>query len=144
MEKAQTLPEEALPQPMLNLMDMPGYRKAFKAIKSLITDVSETHKISAELLASRRQINQLLNWHWKLKPQNNLPELISGWRGELDGGSITQFIAGISAVKSSEAGLGALSATSGFGKLQIQHQAFTLRTRTTDQHTLLAGTLFSS
>ncbi len=100
------MPEEALPQPMLNLMDMPGYRKAFKAIKSLITDVSETHKISdvsyltsakrtrsapncwhkissAELLASRRQINQLLNWHWKLKPQNNLPELISGWRGEL-------------------------------------------------------------
>ncbi|SQD04217.1 ribonuclease D [Escherichia coli] len=50
VEKAQTLPEEALPQPMLNLMDMPGYRKAFKAIKSLITDVSETHKISAELL----------------------------------------------------------------------------------------------
>ncbi|MGU0161879.1 hypothetical protein ACVXHB_28380 [Escherichia coli] len=45
--------------------------------------MSETHKISAELLASRRQINQLLNWHWKLKPQNNLPELISGWRGEL-------------------------------------------------------------
>ncbi|HEA8623784.1 TPA: ribonuclease D [Escherichia coli] len=83
VEKAQTLPEEALPQPMLNLMDMPGYRKAFKAIKSLITDVSETHKISAELLASRRQINQLLNWHWKLKPQNNLPELISGWRSEL-------------------------------------------------------------
>ncbi|MCO1589336.1 hypothetical protein MWK28_34405, partial [Escherichia coli] len=50
------------------------------------TDVSETHKISAELLASRRQINQLLNWHWKLKPQNNLPELISGWRGELISG----------------------------------------------------------
>ncbi|HGT3781890.1 TPA: hypothetical protein ACM27O_004335, partial [Escherichia coli] len=23
------------------------------------------------------------NWHWKLKPQNNLPELISGWRSEL-------------------------------------------------------------
>ncbi|MDU1354556.1 MAG: ribonuclease D, partial [Citrobacter freundii] len=26
---------------------------------------------------------QLLNWHWKLKPQQSLPELISGWRGEL-------------------------------------------------------------
>ncbi|MDZ3934569.1 ribonuclease D, partial [Escherichia marmotae] len=52
--------------PMLNLMDMPGYRKAFKAIKSLITDVSETHKISAELLASRRQINQLLGWRGEL------------------------------------------------------------------------------
>lgn len=142
VEKAQTLPEEALPQPMLNLMDMPGYRKAFKAIKSLITDVSETHKISAELLASRRQINQLLNWHWKLKPQNNLPELISGWRGELMAEALHNLLQEYPRVKSSEAGLGALSATSGFGKLQIQHQAFTLRARTTDQHTLLAGTLF--
>lgn len=81
--QAQALPEESLPQPLLNLMDMPGYRKAFKAIKALVADVSATHNLSAELLASRRQINQLLNWHWKLKPQATLPELISGWRAEL-------------------------------------------------------------
>lgn len=81
--QAQELPEEALPQPLLNLMDMPGYRKAFKAIKALVQTISENNAISVELLASRRQINQLLNWHWKLKPQNNSPELISGWRGEL-------------------------------------------------------------
>lgn len=81
--QAQALPEEELPEPLLNLMDMPGYRKAFKAIKSLVQTISESHNISVELLASRRQINQLLNWHWKLKPQNTLPELISGWRGEL-------------------------------------------------------------
>ena len=42
-----------------------------------------TDELSAELLASRRQINQLLNWHWKLKPQNGLPEMMAGWRGEL-------------------------------------------------------------
>lgn len=64
-------------------MDMPGYRKAFKAIKALVADVSAEHNLSVELLASRRQINQLLNWHWKLKPKSSLPELISGWRGEL-------------------------------------------------------------
>ncbi|EEH0823829.1 ribonuclease D [Salmonella enterica] len=81
--KAQTLPEEALPEPLLNLMDMPGYRKAFKAIKALVAEVSASHHVSGELLASRRQINQLLNWHWKLKPQNGQPELISGWRAEL-------------------------------------------------------------
>ncbi|MCL6745280.1 ribonuclease D [Kosakonia sp. R1.Fl] len=81
--QAQALPEEALPEPLLNLMDMPGYRKAFKAIKALVQTISESQGISAELLASRRQINQLLNWHWKLKPQNSSPELISGWRGEL-------------------------------------------------------------
>lgn len=83
VEKAQTLPEETLPEPLLNLMDMPGYRKAFKAIKALVADVSARHNVSAELLASRRQINQLLNWHWKLKPQATQPELISGWRAEL-------------------------------------------------------------
>ncbi|UNO35925.1 ribonuclease D [Salmonella enterica subsp. enterica serovar Abeokuta] len=81
--KAQALPEEALPEPLLNLMDMPGYRKAFKAIKALVAEVSASHHVSVELLASRRQINQLLNWHWKLKPQNGQPELISGWRAEL-------------------------------------------------------------
>lgn len=81
--KAQALPEDALPEPLLNLMDMPGYRKAFKAIKALVADVSAEHNVSAELLASRRQINQLLNWHWKLKPQCSDPEMISGWRAEL-------------------------------------------------------------
>lgn len=81
--KAQALPEEALPEPLLNLMDMPGYRKAFKAIKALVAEVSASHHVSGELLASRRQINQLLNWHWKLKPQNGQPELISGWHAEL-------------------------------------------------------------
>ncbi|BBV16816.1 ribonuclease D [Citrobacter portucalensis] len=83
VEKAQALPEESLPQPLLNLMDMPGYRKAFKAIKALVAEVSTEHNLSVELLASRRQINQLLNSHWKLKPQQTLPELVSGWRGEL-------------------------------------------------------------
>ncbi|GAL43732.1 ribonuclease D [Citrobacter werkmanii NBRC 105721] len=83
VEKAQALPEASLPQPLLNLMDMPGYRKAFKAIKALVAEVSAEQNLSVELLASRRQINQLLNWHWKLKPQQSLPELISGWRGKL-------------------------------------------------------------
>ncbi len=83
MAKAQALPDEALPEPLLNLMDMPGYRKAFKAIKALVQEVAAESKVSAELLASRRQINQLLNAHWKLKPQNGTPELMAGWRGEL-------------------------------------------------------------
>lgn len=90
--KAQALPEEALPEPLLNLMDMPGYRKAFKAIKALVTDVSAEHHVSAELLASRRQINQLLNWHWKLKPQSTQPELISGWRAALMAEKLTALL----------------------------------------------------
>jgi len=62
---------------------MPGYRKAFKDIKALVQDVAAESKLGAELLASRRQINQLLNWHWKLKPQSGVPEMMAGWRGKL-------------------------------------------------------------
>lgn len=83
VEKAQALPEEKLPEPLKNLMDMSGYRKVFKEIKALVQTVSAEKGVSAEMLASRRQINQLLNWHWQLKPQQSEPELISGWRGEM-------------------------------------------------------------
>lgn len=91
--QAQALPEEALPEPLQNLVDMPGYRKAFKDIKALVQTISETSGLSAELLASRRQINQLLNWHWKLKTSATLPELINGWRGELMAGQLKTLLA---------------------------------------------------
>ncbi|CAI1110083.1 Ribonuclease D [Serratia fonticola] len=81
--EANALEESALPAPLSNLVDHPGYKKVFKEIKAAITLVSEQSGLSVELLASRRQINQLLNWHWKLKESESQPELISGWRGEL-------------------------------------------------------------
>jgi len=81
--EAATLDESALPKPVANLIDQPGYKKVFKDIKALIQTVSEESGLSVELLASRRQINQVLNWHWQLKTKENLPELVSGWRGTL-------------------------------------------------------------
>jgi ribonuclease D len=92
--EAEALPESELPAPLVNLVDMPGYRGLFKAIKAIVQTVSETSGLSVELLASRRQINQLLNWHWKLKPQSLQPELISGWRGELMAEKLNQQLAG--------------------------------------------------
>jgi ribonuclease D len=81
--EAQALDESELPAALGNLIDHPHYKQVFKAMKALVQQVSEQSGLSAELLASRRQINQLLNWHWQLKSGNALPELISGWRSEL-------------------------------------------------------------
>lgn len=81
--EAEALDEAELPAPLANLIDQPGYKKVFKDIKAAIATVSEQSGLSSELLASRRQINQLLNWHWKLKDGESRPELISGWRGDL-------------------------------------------------------------
>lgn len=91
--EAEALPEEALPAPLSNIIDQPDYRKAFKDFKALVQQVSERSGLSPELLASRRQINQLLSWHWQLKPRERLPELLAGWRGELMAEEITQLLA---------------------------------------------------
>ena len=90
---ANALAEEALPAELININDHPQYKKAFKALKAVVQEVSERSGLSTELLASRRQINQLLSWHWRLKPRERLPELISGWRGELMEQEIGQVLA---------------------------------------------------
>lgn len=97
---------------MLNLMDMPGYRKAFKAIKSLITDVSETHKDQRRIAGIASANQPTAELALETETADNLPELISGWRGELMAEALHNLCGNIHS-KSSEAGLGALSATSG-------------------------------
>ncbi|MEN5015290.1 ribonuclease D [Erwinia sp. Eh17-17] len=81
--QAAALDDENLPEPLPNLIDYPNYKQVFKSLKALVAETAEKHAVSQELLASRRQINQLLNWHWKLKPQAGKPELVDGWRGKL-------------------------------------------------------------
>ncbi len=71
-----------------------------------MAEVSASHHVSGELLASRRQINQLLNWHWKLKPQKmGNRELIFGWRAELMAEKLTLSVAGVSALTTVIAGI---------------------------------------
>ena len=81
--EAQALDESELPEALGNLIDHPHYKQVFKAMKALVQQVSEQSGFSQELLASRRQINQVLSQHWGLKPQGRQPELLTGWRGEL-------------------------------------------------------------
>lgn len=94
VEEAQAMPEAELPEPVANLIDMPGYRNAFKQIKALVQDIAKANGLGPELIASRRQINQLLNWHWKLRPPTVLPpELASGWRHALFAGQLETLLA---------------------------------------------------
>ena len=81
--EAEALEESELPAPLANLIDQPGYKKVFKIIKAAIATVSEQKRVEQRAAGIRRQINQLLNWHWKLKDGESRPELISGWRGDL-------------------------------------------------------------
>ncbi|MGL4859349.1 MAG: ribonuclease D [Enterobacteriaceae bacterium] len=79
--QAQALPESELPEPLSRIQDHPGYKQAFKAVKGMLQQVAEQSGLSSELLASRRQINQWLQYCWTA--DQPLPELLSGWRGDL-------------------------------------------------------------
>lgn len=92
--EAQDIAEDQLPAPIKNLIDCPGYKTLFKELKSCIKTISERSGFSQELLASRRQINQVLSEHWHIKPRSKTPELLKGWRGELMGQEITAIIDG--------------------------------------------------
>ncbi len=94
VEEAQQIPEQQLPAPMKNLIDCPGYKTLFKDLKACIKQVSERTGFSQELLASRRQINQVLTAHWLIKPREKTPELLKGWRGELMAKEINAIIDG--------------------------------------------------
>lgn len=89
--KAKQIKDEDCPEPIGNLIEQPNYKKAFKAIKAVIQEVSEGQRYNPELLASRRQINQLLNIHWKIKTGE--PELLSRWRKALLAEKITAILA---------------------------------------------------
>lgn len=89
--KAKQIKDEDCPEPIGNLIEQPNYKKAFKAIKTVIQEVSEGQRYNPELLASRRQINQLLNIHWKIKTGE--PELLSRWRNALLAEKITAILA---------------------------------------------------
>ncbi|WIV86820.1 ribonuclease D [Proteus appendicitidis] len=88
--KAKEIKDEDCPEPIGNLIEQPNYKKAFKAIKSVIQEISEDKRYNPELLASRRQINQLLSVHWKIK--EGQPELTSRWRKALLEEKVTEIL----------------------------------------------------
>lgn len=85
-----TLDDSELPKKIERIVDHAGYKKVFKDIKALIQNVSDNSGLNVELLASRRQINQLLKCYWQGKQQQ--PELLQGWRGELMGNVLTEYL----------------------------------------------------
>lgn len=88
VQQVQILSDAAFPPPVLNLINCRNYFQTFKALKAYIQLTANMTGLSSELLASRRQINQLISVFWGLTPYAHQPELISGWRGALFGSEL--------------------------------------------------------
>jgi len=81
---AQELTPNEHPERLKRLIDFPGYKKAAKDIKQKIIKVAKEQSIPEDVLASKKQINQLISWNWKLtldqRMQTPKPDLLSSWR----------------------------------------------------------------
>jgi len=65
--------------------DIPGYKILFNKVKALAQETAEALDIPPALVASRRQINDVLHWCVHIPPQAQhelpLPDLFASWRG---------------------------------------------------------------
>jgi len=92
--QANKTPEQDYPAQLIRLDEHPGYKQIFKNVKKFIADTATLAKLLPENLASKKQINQFLSWHFKL---NNAEHSVSNvdvlidWRFKLFGEQLKTF-----------------------------------------------------
>lgn len=98
LKQASQYSESDYPQKIQRLDEYPGYKQIFKKVKDFILAVSEKHNLAIENLASKKQINQFLTWHFDLNDAKSLscdtntnPDILNGWRKELFGQKLQTF-----------------------------------------------------
>jgi len=72
------------PQTLQRLDDMPNYKAAFNGIKKAAQGLASMLAIDTALVASRKQINDFLMYHWQFSADHRAelprPDLQQGWR----------------------------------------------------------------
>lgn len=79
VEQGQTVEPQHYPAKIERLVDIIGYKHALKALQNTLAEI-QPKDLLPELLASKRQLNQLFIWNYKGKNTDRLPELLCGWR----------------------------------------------------------------
>ncbi|WP_240615540.1 ribonuclease D [Alteromonas facilis] len=72
---------------IIRLTDKPGYKQTLAKLKTLCQEIAQQQGLGEHLIASKKQLNQLLKWWWfeldETALQGLLPDLLSGWRKSL-------------------------------------------------------------
>lgn len=77
--------EAEYPEKIMPINERTGYKKCFARLKDTVKTVAAQSGLPPELIASNKQLNQLLHWVWDEKEMGTLPELMQSWRKELIG-----------------------------------------------------------
>lgn len=79
VEQGQAVEPQHYPAKIERLVDIVGYKHALKALQNTLAEI-QPKDLLPELLASKRQLNQLFIWNYKGQNTDRLPELLCGWR----------------------------------------------------------------
>lgn len=87
IKEARQLPASELPQTFYHLDRFPGYKQEQQNLTDAIKTAAVASGVPAEFLAVKRQLNEYLNWCWRVTDAERqllpMPELLSGWRRPL-------------------------------------------------------------
>ncbi|MBF7072505.1 ribonuclease D [Glaciecola sp. MH2013] len=87
VEQARQTKAEDCPGKIQRLVDFKHYKKALNVLKDLCEELAKKHDTRADVLASKKQLNQWIKWCWfdldELAAMNIQPDIVSGWRREI-------------------------------------------------------------
>ncbi|MDO6694680.1 ribonuclease D [Aliiglaciecola sp. 3_MG-2023] len=97
VEEAKLAPVEVYPPPVERLITHKGFKKASAEIRALCQLKADELEIPVEVIGSKKQIQQLLKYHWhqqdELREMGLKPDLMQGWREELLGDEALKIVA---------------------------------------------------
>jgi len=88
LKQAEQVSITQYPEKIKRLDEYPGYKQTFKKVKAFIANIAIEHQQQVENLASKKQINQFLTWHYQLNEQQlaaNKIDILRDWRAMLFG-----------------------------------------------------------
>lgn len=94
LKKAALVPASQHPEVIVRLDEYPGYKQTFKKVKTFITQVADECQLKIENLASKKQINQFLSFHYGINgmaEQKERVDILLGWRLDLFGEKLRAF-----------------------------------------------------
>lgn len=87
VQQAKQAPVECYPPRVLRLVDFATYKKVSSRIREHCLALAGQYTIPVEILASKKQVGQLLKWLWldqdETRASGLLPDLLVSWRGSL-------------------------------------------------------------
>lgn len=95
-EEYNDLPQDKHLPRAQRLVDFPAYKKVLAQLKDAANDIAAQHQVPVEVVASKKQLNQVLKWYWfdldEMQVQGLTPDLLTGWRAPLFSAAIETII----------------------------------------------------